>query len=197
MPCIAHKGLKTIFNCFSKVLEINLSTIFWSGKNSSAFYFQPMHITPWSSTLNCSRVLLAALFLFIFAQVALAKEMVSVGRNVVNLRSSASTNAPVLFELGKGYPLEVTSRKGRWLKVRDFENDKGWIYRPMVEKKAHLVVKSNVANVRSAPSTNSRILGKAQYGDLLRTLEHRSNWVRVQRENGSKGWVSRGLLWGW
>ena len=143
------------------------------------------------------RVLLVTLFVFSFAHVASAQNMVSVDRNTVNLRASASTNATILFELGKGYPLEVTRRQGRWLQVRDFENDKGWIYRPLVGKKAHLVVKANIANVRSAPSTNSRILGKAEYGELLQTLEHRSKWVRVQRENGAKGWVSRGLLWGW
>ena len=152
-----------------------------------------MQYIPCSSFLSRSFVLLVALSLFIFAQVASAQNMVSVDRNTVNLRASASTNATILFELGKGYPLEVTSRKGNWLQVRDFENDKGWIYRSMVGKKAHLVVKANVANVRSAPSTNSR----APYGELLRTLEHRNNWVRVQRESGSKGWVSRGLLWGW
>jgi uncharacterized protein YgiM (DUF1202 family) len=135
--------------------------------------------------------------LFIFAQVASAQNMVSVDRAVVNLRSGASTKHTILFELGKGYPLEVTRRKGSWLQVRDFENDKGWIYRPMVGKDAHLVVKANIANVRSAPSTNSRILGKVEYGELLRTLEHRSKWVRVQRESGAQGWVSRGLLWGW
>ncbi len=140
---------------------------------------------------------LAAVSFFVFTQAASAQNMVSVDRNTVNLRTSASTQSTILFELGQGYPLEVISRKGRWLQVRDFENDKGWVYRPMVGKKAHLVVKANVANVRSAPSTNSRILGKVEYGELLRTLEHRNKWVRVERESGSKGWVSRGLLWGW
>lgn len=156
-----------------------------------------MQYTPHSSTLTRSIALLAALSIFFFTQAAQAQDMVSVDRNTVNLRSSASTNATILFELGKGYPLEVTSRKGNWLQVRDFENDKGWIYRPMVGKKAHLIVKVNVANFRSAPSTNSRVLGKVEYGELLRTLERRSKWVRVQRESGTEGWVSRGLLWGW
>jgi SH3-like domain-containing protein len=158
---------------------------------------QHMQHSPRSSILKRSFILPAALTLLIFAQAALAQKMVSVDRNTVNLRSSASTKATILFELGQGYPLEVTSRQGKWLQVRDFENDTGWIYRPMVGNKAHLVVKVNVANVRSAPSTNSRILGKVEYGELLRTLEHRSKWVRVQRESGTQGWVSRGLLWGW
>lgn len=156
-----------------------------------------MQYTSNLTALNRLLILLAALSLVVFVQAASAQSMVSVDRNTVNLRSSASTKATILFELGRGYPLEVTSRKGNWLQVRDFENDKGWIYRPMVGSKAHLVVKTNIANVRSAPSTNSRILGKVEYGELLRTLEHRSKWVRVQRESGAKGWVSRGLLWGW
>jgi SH3-like domain-containing protein len=158
---------------------------------------QHMQYTPPSSLLVRSFVLLAALSLLFFAQTAFAQKMVSVDRNTVNLRASASTKSTILFELGKGYPLQVTNRKGNWLHVRDFENDKGWIYRPMVGDKAHLIVKVNIANVRKLPTTSSRILGKAEYGELLRTLEHRSKWVRIQRENGSQGWVSRGLLWGW
>ena len=156
-----------------------------------------MQFTPRSSLLKRSFVLLAAFSLFFYAQAALAQTMVSIDRNTVNMRASASTKATILFELGKGYPLEVISRKGNWLQVRDFENDKGWIYRPLVGKTAHLVVKVDIANVRSSPNTNSRILGKVEYGELLRTLDRRSQWVRVQQENGSRGWVSRGLLWGW
>jgi SH3-like domain-containing protein len=156
-----------------------------------------MQYIPPSSLLARSFVLLAALSLSLFAQAASAQKMVSVDRNTVNLRSSASTNAAILFELGKGYPLEVISRKGNWLEVRDFENDKGWIHRPLVGNTAHLVVKVDSANVRSSPNTNSRILGKVEYGELLRTLDRRSQWVRVQQENGAQGWVSRGLLWGW
>ena len=158
---------------------------------------QPMQYTPLLSILKRLFFLLAALSLFIFAQLASAQTMVSIDRNTVNMRASASTNATILFELGKGYPLEVISRKGNWLQVRDFESDKGWIYRPLVGKTAHLVVKVDVANVRNAPSTSSRILGKVEYGELLRTLDRRSQWVRVQMESGAKGWVSRALLWGW
>ena len=156
-----------------------------------------MQYIPRSSILTRSFALLAAWSLLIFSQVASAQSMVSVDRNTVNLRSSASTNSTILFELGKGYPLQVISRKGSWLKVRDFENDKGWIHRPLVGNTPHLVVKVDSANVRGLPNTNSRILGKVEYGELLRTLDRRSQWVRVQQESGAQGWVSRALLWGW
>lgn len=141
--------------------------------------------------------LVVSLSLLVFAQASQAKDMVSVNRAEANMRSGASSKHSVLWALSKGYPLEVTSRKGNWLKVRDFENDTGWVYRPSVAKKPHVIVKAGVANVRSAPSTSSRILGKAERGEVLRTVEHRSQWVKVQRESGVKGWISRGLVWGW
>ena len=149
------------------------------------------------SRLKSLSGVLAALSLVVFAAGVHAKEMVSVDRAVVNMRSGSSTKHPVLWALSKGYPLEVTRRQGNWLQVRDFENDKGWVYRPLVGKKAHVIVKGSVVNVRSAPSTNSRILGKAEYGEVLRTLESKSQWVKVQRDGGTKGWISRRLVWGW
>lgn len=143
-----------------------------------------------------SRALLA-LTLVASAAAVQAREMVSVARAEINMRAGAGTHTAALWTLARGYPLEVTGRQGEWLKVRDFENDTGWVYRPLVAKTPHVVVKSRVANVRSAPGTRSRILGKADHGEVLRTLEHRNDWVKVQREGGLKGWIARRLLWGW
>ena len=140
---------------------------------------------------------IASLSLLVFAQTALAKEMVSVDRQEASMRSGAGNKSSALWALSKGYPLEVTQRKGNWLKVRDFENDTGWVYRLSVGKKPHVIVKASSANVRSAPSIKSRILGKVEHGEVLRTVEHRNNWVKVQRDSGVKGWISRGLVWGW
>jgi uncharacterized protein YgiM (DUF1202 family) len=143
-------------------------------------------------------LLFLSLLLPLFAlQAAQAREMVSVNRAEINMRGGAGTQHEALWALNRGYPLEVTGRKGGWLKVRDFENDSGWVYRPLVGKKPHHVVKARVANIRSGPTTSSRIIGKVQEGDVLRTVERRDRWVKVQQEGGLKGWVARRLLWGW
>lgn len=140
---------------------------------------------------------LLALTLVASAEALQAREMVSVARAEINMRAGAGTQTAALWTLTRSYPLEVTGRQGKWLKVRDFENDAGWVYRPLVGKTPHVVVKSRLANLRSAPGTRSRILGKADYGEVMRTLEHRNDWVKVQREGGLKGWIARQLLWGW
>lgn len=145
---------------------------------------------------------LPALFLGLFMLFAClpshAQEMVSVNRSEVNMRTGASTRHEALWALERGYPLKVISRQGRWLKVRDFENDTGWVYRPLTGKTPHHIVKARIVNIRSGPGTHTKVLGQAQYGELLRTVEKRKAWVKVRQPGGGvEGWVSRPLLWGW
>lgn len=127
-----------------------------------------------------------------------ARDMVAVSRPEINMRSGAGTQHEALWVLSRGYPLEVLARKGKWLKVRDFENDRGWVYRPLTNAGTpHHVVKVQVLNIRSAPSLKSRVLAKAAHGEILRTLERKRDWVKVKQEGGPTGWVSRRLVWGW
>lgn len=125
--------------------------------------------------------------------------MVSV-RNKVNMRAGPGTQHATLWQLGQGFPLKVIGHNGQWLQVRDFENDTGWVIRSLTSERApYHIVKSGVANVRSGPGLQHRVLGQAQYGEVLRTLARQSTstWVRVEKENGVRGWVSQPLLWGW
>jgi SH3-like domain-containing protein len=133
----------------------------------------------------------------LLAAPAHAQSMVSVDRPSVYLREGPGTRNEALWKLSRGYPLQVLASKSGWLKVRDFEGDGGWILGRLTAKKPHFVVKVPVANIRRAPSTKQRIVAKAVYGEVLRTLERRRDWVRVRKANGTSGWVSRRLLWGW
>lgn len=140
---------------------------------------------------------LAVALLGLSAHAAMAAEMVSVNRDRIHMRAGPGTKHESKWMLGQGYPLEVTGRSGQWLKVRDFERDIGWVYRPLVSKRAYHVVKAPVANLRSAPSPRARVVGRLEYGETLRTLQRKSGWVKVREEGGRTGWVSRSLLWGW
>jgi uncharacterized protein YgiM (DUF1202 family) len=71
------------------------------------------------------------------------------------------------------------------------------VARSLTGKTPHHVVKSKTANIRSGPGTSNRIVGKAQYGDLLRTHAKRSGWANIQTADGKRGWISQKLLWGW
>lgn len=132
----------------------------------------------------------------LFNTSAHAQSMVSVQGSTLNMREGPGTNTAVLWELKRGYPLQITGRKGSWVRVRDFEGDTGWVARSLTGSTPHHVVKSRVANLRAGPGTQHRIVGRLEYGELLRTREKRADWVRVERSEGVSGWIAKQLLWG-
>ncbi|MBF6630350.1 MAG: SH3 domain-containing protein [Comamonas sp.] len=124
-------------------------------------------------------------------------EFVSIKGNQVNIRKAASTQSEVTWELTKGYPMKVTQKRGNWLKVKDFEGELGWVYKPLTQKTAHHIVKVPTANMRSGPGVQHKKLGTLQQHDLLKTLDKKNGWVKGQADNGQVGWISKKLLWGW
>lgn len=149
-------------------------------------------------TPTLTRWIAIAGLLLAYAQLpAQAAEMVSIQGSVVNMRSGPGTGSQVLWELERGYPLQVLQRKGSWLQVKDFENDRGWVARALTGHVPHHIVKSRTANIRSGPGTSYRIVGKAERYDLMRTRGARQGWVKVESGDGITGWIAKRLLWGW
>ncbi|MDD3815048.1 MAG: SH3 domain-containing protein [Desulfocapsaceae bacterium] len=142
-------------------------------------------------------VLIFFLFFFLCDPLSSGAKMVSINREGVNIRSGPSTRSQVKWKVDKGFPLKVIGRKGKWYKVRDFENDEGWVYAPLTIRKAHLVVKKPVINIRRGPGPNYRIITQAKHGVVFQTLTEVKGWVKVRHESGVTGWVARRLLWGW
>ncbi|RZL93749.1 MAG: peptide-binding protein [Variovorax sp.] len=151
--------------------------------------------------MNClkrlSALLLALTICWLAAPAALASEMVSAARNTLNMRAGPGARYAALWTVDKGYPFKVVARRGKWLKVTDFERDAGWVYAPMTDRTRHHVVSASSATLRSAPNGRSAVVFRAGRGDVLRTLRQRGRWVQVRHERGPVGWVARSRIWGW
>ncbi|WP_409519460.1 SH3 domain-containing protein [Pulveribacter sp.] len=128
---------------------------------------------------------------------AQAREFVSIKGNVVNVREKPTTRSDTLWELSSGYPLQVRERRGQWLRVRDYEATLGWVFAPLTTKTPHRVVTARTANLRAKPGTNSRVVGKLEQNEIVRTLESQGTWTKVRRGGGQTGWVAKRLTWGW
>ena len=113
---------------------------------------------------------LTVLFIFIFLASAEAR-MISVAGEKVNLRTGPGTKYSVLWEYGKGYPVRILETRGSWYKVVDFENDSGWVYRKLMARRPHMIVKKKRINIRSGPGSKYKLIGKANYGLVFKTLE--------------------------
>ena len=140
-------------------------------------------------------------FLSIFLVTSAYAKMNSIKGDKVQLRSGPGTKYSSKWEYGDGFPLKVLTRKGSWVKVKDFENDTGWVYKQFLASTPHMIVKVNKGtkkkiNIRSGPGTKSKIVGKAYYGVVFKTLTQKQGWAKVKHESGLTGWVKRSLLWG-
>jgi SH3-like domain-containing protein len=125
---------------------------------------------------------------------ALAAEYVSVVKDGVNLRSGPKTDAPVLYQLPAGYPLEVLSKEGQWLKVSDYEGDKGYITEALVSKTPYVIVKVKECKVRSGPSTNDPVVGNGVKDVIFKKGEQKGDWIKVTHPELT-GWVHKDLVW--
>lgn len=131
-----------------------------------------------------------------------AIEMLSISGNKVNMRSGPGTKYQIKWQLSEGFPLIILKRSGRWIRVRDFEGTIGWVHRSVTKKSPHMIIKVHKnakkrINIRSGPGTKYRIVAKAYYGVVFKTILQKNGWVKVQHENGVTGWIKRSLLWGW
>jgi SH3-like domain-containing protein len=128
-------------------------------------------------------------------------EIASIQGDQTSLRQRPDKTSTVLWELNNGFPIEIIRKQGDWVNIKDFENDSGWVHKSRIDSKPHVIVKANRSeeqsiNVRSAPRTNSSIIGNAFYGVVFTVIEKKDGWVKVRHDTGLTGWVKSDLLWG-
>ncbi len=146
-------------------------------------------------------ILLSLLVIFFTVDQAIA-EMISIKGKNINMRSGPGKKYKVLWQLGDGFPLKVLKRKGNWIRVSDFESSIGWIHKSVTHKRNHMIVKvhkksKKLINVRKGPGTKNKIVAKAYYGVVFKTIKQQKGWAKIKHEKGVTGWVKRSLLWGW
>ncbi len=143
------------------------------------------------------KILVIVILLMVSAAVSVQAKMYSVVGSKANLRSAPGVKSAVRWEYGRGFPVRLLARRGNWYKVIDFEGDSGWIYKKLLSRKPHFIVKRKRVNLRSGPGKRYKLLGKANYGVVFKTLLRKKGWVKVRHGKGLVGWIRRDLLWGW
>ena len=152
--------------------------------------------------MNLRRLFLCGtlLCLFCLPGAALA-EMVSIANEDINMRSGPGTQHEVVWKLGTGFPVEILKSDGEWLQVKDFEGSTGWVKKNTTQKTGHMIVKANKGtkkqiDVHGEPNSKGKVVARANYGVVFKTLEKKGGWVKVEHGKEVTGWVESKLLWG-
>ena len=138
--------------------------------------------------------------------------VLNAGYRKVNLRSYASTNAPVIAQYSTGTKIYVISHGGTWDKVK-VNGNTGYMMTqfistsvpaPTAEPKkapqpasnydAYVVSQNHKdVNVRKGNSENYSVQFKIPYGTKVRVLKHGSKWDYIEY-NGKKGYMNNNYL---
>ena len=114
----------------------------------------------------------------------------------VNLRQGPTKNYPIKIFYKKRYlPVLVQDRSDNYRKIRDHENNVGWIHvSQLSQKKAALILDEQVVMFKNS-TVYSKPLVILKKGRLCLVSKCKDDWCKVKVQ-GYLGWVKKKSLWG-
>ena len=128
---------------------------------------------------------------------ALAEEYFLTLRNeTVNLRQGPSFEYPVkIFYKKKYLPVLVQDKSGNFRKIKDHENNTGWIHVSQLSKKKAAISIDENTMIFKSPTLFSKPLAIMEIGKHCLVIKCKKVWCKV-RVGKYSGWVKKDSLWG-
>ena len=124
------------------------------------------------------------------------KVFLSLKNNEVNLRQGPSFDYPVKLKYKKKYlPVIIIDKFETWRKIKDFENNSGWIHISQLSKKNSAININNNSVIYKRPTVYSRPIAKLESGRLVLIKKCKIKWCKITTGNFS-GWILKSYLWG-
>ena len=144
---------------------------------------------------------LIIIFVFIFfyiIQHSQAKDeyFMTLRNDKVNLRQGPSKDYPIkIFYKKKFLPVLVEDASYNFRKIRDHENNSGWIHiSQLSKKKAAIVISDNEIMFNSATIYSNPVVILKE-GRLVKINKCKITWCKVT-SGKYKGWIKKDSLWG-
>jgi len=114
----------------------------------------------------------------------------------VNLRQGPSFDYPVKILYKKKFlPVLVQDKSDNFRKIRDHENNSGWIHISQLSKKKAAIVTDDDVILFNSSTMYSSPIAILKKGRLVQIKKCKKNWCRLNTGE-FKGWVKKESLWG-
>ena len=131
-----------------------------------------------------------------FQSLAAEEYFLTLRNDKVNLRQGPSFEYPIkLFYKKKFLPVLVQDKYDNFRKIRDHENNTGWIHISQLSKRKAALIIDDEQLIFNKPSIYSKPSAVLKKGRLCKIKKCNKNWCKVNVEN-YKGWVKKESLWG-
>jgi len=142
------------------------------------------------------RIFLIIFFFFISNIVAAEEYFLTLRNDTVNLRQGPSFDYPIkIFYKKKYLPVIVKDKSGNFRKIRDHENNTGWIHLSQLSKrKAAITIVDNVLVFKNS-TVFSKPIAVVEKGKLCLIVKCADEWCKIKIDIYT-GWIKASSLWG-
>ena len=147
--------------------------------------------------MQVTKVIFFILFFFV-SEIAYSEDefFLTLRNDEVNLRQGPSFDYPVkIFYKKKFLPVLIQDRSENFRKVRDHENNTGWIHISQLSKKKAAIVIDDKLILFNSPTIYSNPIAILKKGRLVKIKKCKNDWCKVMTGDFS-GWVKKESLWG-
>ena len=114
----------------------------------------------------------------------------------VNLRQGPSFDYPIkIFYKKKFLPVLIQDRSDNFRKIRDHENNTGWIHISQLSKKKAAIIIDDSSLLFNGSTIYSNPVAVLKKGRLVKINKCKNNWCKI-KTGEFKGWVKKESLWG-
>ena len=143
--------------------------------------------------------IILVVFIFMFYQnIGYSKDgyFLTLRYDKVNLRQGPSSEYPVkIFYTKKYLPVLVQDKSENFRKIKDHENNTGWVHISQLSKKKAAIVIDESLIMFKNPTIYSKPIVILEKGRLSKIIKCREEWCKA--ETGKfKGWLKKEGLWG-
>ncbi len=136
--------------------------------------------------------------IFFFFQDLFSKEeyFLTLKNEKVNLRQGPSFDYPVkIFYKKKFLPVLIQDSSDNFRKIRDHENNTGWVHISQLSKKKAAIVINDEIILFNNSTVYSSPIAVLKKGRLVRIKKIKDDWCKIETGN-FKGWIEKESLWG-
>ena len=136
------------------------------------------------------------IFILSFQNLFANEYFLTLRNDKVNLRQGPSFEYPIkLFYKKKFLPVLVQDSYENFRKIRDHENNTGWIHISQLSKKKAAIVIDDNQLIFNKPSIYSKPAVILERGRLCKIKKCKNDWCKVEVEKFN-GWIKKNSLWG-
>ena len=114
----------------------------------------------------------------------------------VNLRQGPSKEYPIkIFYKKKFLPVLIQDQSDNFRKIKDHENNTGWIHISQLSKKKTAIVIDEELMMFKSPTIYSTPTAILKKGKLVKIIKCKNIWCKT-KSGKYKGWLKKKGLWG-